>query len=109
MVQFNFTYDPSISLEQRVGFELAAMIWSTYLTDDATINLHIANSSSLGEDGQAVGGAVPILHEQNYAIYKEYAEADATSEHDESALNSLQDGNTGEQILLHVKNIEKCG
>ena len=99
MVQFNFTYDPSISLEQRVGFELAAMIWSTYLTDDVTINLHIAGSNNLGENGQAVGGAVPILHEQNYAIYQEYAAADATSEHDESALNSLQEGNTVDFLI----------
>ncbi|MFK8186094.1 MAG: NF038122 family metalloprotease [Phormidesmis sp.] len=94
MVQFNFTYDPSISLEQRVGFELASMIWSSYLTDDVTINLHIASSASLGEGGEAVGGAIPIFHEQNYGVYQEYAEADATSDTDESAVEHLQEGNT---------------
>ncbi|MEM6451826.1 MAG: NF038122 family metalloprotease [Cyanobacteria bacterium P01_D01_bin.105] len=94
MVQFNFSYDPSISLEQRVGFELAAMIWSSYLTDDVTVNLHIASSASLGQDGQAVGGAIPIFHEQNYGIYQEYVEADATSDIDADAVAQLQDGNT---------------
>ncbi|MFK8185517.1 MAG: NF038122 family metalloprotease [Phormidesmis sp.] len=94
MVQFKFTYDPSIALEQRVGFELAAMIWSSYLTDDVTVNLHIASSDSLGEDGQAIGGAIPILHAQNYGVYQEYAEADATSDVDASAIEHLQDGNT---------------
>ncbi|MEO1620017.1 MAG: NF038122 family metalloprotease, partial [Cyanobacteria bacterium J06632_3] len=94
MVQFNFTYDPSVTLEQRVGFELAAAIWGTYLTDDVTINLHIGSSDSLGENGQAVGGAIPILHEQNYGVYQEYASADASSEHDDQALESLQTGNT---------------
>ncbi|MBX2866166.1 MAG: NF038122 family metalloprotease, partial [Leptolyngbyaceae cyanobacterium MAG.088] len=104
MVQFNFTYDPSISLEQRVGFELAAMIWSSYLTDDITVNLHIASSDSLGEGGEAVGGAIPIFHEQNYGIYQEYAEADATSDTDDEAIESLQGGNTvdllvGDQVI----------
>lgn len=99
MVQFNFTYDPNVSLEQRVGFELAAMIWSSYLTDDVTVNLHIASSDSLGENGDAVGGAVPIFHEQTYGVYQEYAEADASSETDQEAIESLQDGNTVDFLI----------
>ncbi|MEM6451125.1 MAG: NF038122 family metalloprotease [Cyanobacteria bacterium P01_D01_bin.105] len=110
MVQFNFTYDPSISLEQRVGFELAGMIWSSYLEDDVEINLHIASSARLGQDGQAVGGAIPIFHEQNYGIYQEYAEEDADSDIDEEAIEHLQDGNTvdflvGEQVVDGNTNI----
>jgi len=99
MVQFNFTYDPSISLEQRVGFELAALIWSSYLTDDITVNLHIASSDSLGTDGQAVGGAIPIFHEQTYGVYQKYAEADATSATDAEALASQQEGNTVDFLI----------
>ena len=99
MVQFNFTYDPSVTLEQRVGFELAAAIWSTYLTDDVTVNLHIGSSDSLGENGQAVGGAIPILHEQNYGVYQQYASNDATSHHDDQALESLQEGNTTDFLV----------
>ena len=94
MVQFKFTYDPNISVEQRVGFELAAMIWASYLTDDITVNLHIASSDSLGENGQAVGGAIPLFHEQTYGVYQEYAQADATSDTDKEALASQQEGNT---------------
>ncbi|MBX2861926.1 MAG: NF038122 family metalloprotease, partial [Leptolyngbyaceae cyanobacterium MAG.088] len=99
MVQFNFTYDPNISLEQRVGFELAAMIWATYLTDDITVNLHIASSDSLGENGSAVGGAIPFFQEQNYGVYQEYLAADATSDSDEQALDSLQEGNTTDFLV----------
>ncbi|MEM9092399.1 MAG: NF038122 family metalloprotease, partial [Cyanobacteria bacterium P01_F01_bin.53] len=99
MVQFNFTYDPSVTLEQRVGFELAAAIWSTYLTDDVTINLHIGSSDSLGNNGDAVGGAIPILHEQNYGIYQEYASADASSDYDDQAVESLQTGNTTDFLV----------
>jgi Ca2+-binding RTX toxin-like protein len=106
MVQFNFTYDLGVSVEQRIGFELAAIIWSSYLTDDVTINLHIGSSASLGEDGNAVGGAVPIFHEQNYGIYKEYLENDITesasgdgSSVDEQAYASLQTGNTVDLMI----------
>ncbi|MEM9153079.1 MAG: NF038122 family metalloprotease, partial [Cyanobacteria bacterium P01_F01_bin.3] len=99
MVQFNFTYDPSVTLEQRVGFELAAAIWSTYLTDDVTVNLHIGAADSLGENGQAVGGAIPILHGQNYGVYQEYVSNDATSHHDDQALESLQEGNTTDFLV----------
>ncbi|KPQ31353.1 MAG: hypothetical protein HLUCCA11_23935, partial [Phormidesmis priestleyi Ana] len=99
MVQFNFTYDPNVSLEQRVGFELAALVWSSYLTDDITVNLHIASSDSLGTDGQAVGGAIPIFHEQTYGVYQEYAQADATSATDAEALASQQEGNTVDFLI----------
>ena len=61
MVQFNFTYDPNVSLEQRVGFELAALVWSSYLTDDITVNLHIASSDSLGHRWPSSGRRHPYF------------------------------------------------
>ncbi len=98
MVQFNFTYDPGISVEQRTGFELAARIWGAYLTDDITVNLHIASVDEL--EGNAIGGAVPVLYEQNYGVFTQYLENDATnSSVDQQALESLQDGNTVDVIV----------
>ena len=106
MVRFNFTYDPSVTLEQRVGFELAAAIWSTYLTDDIVVSLHIGSSDSLGDGGSAVGGAIPMFHETNYGVYQAYAGADATisggdepATVDEQALASLQTGNTTDFVI----------
>ena len=93
MAQFNFIYGPNVSLEQRIGFEMAAAIWSTFLLDDVTINLRIGANDSL-ENDQAVGGAIPIFHEQNYGVYQEYVEQDTTSVEDAEASASLQDGNT---------------
>ncbi|MEM9484760.1 MAG: NF038122 family metalloprotease [Cyanobacteria bacterium P01_F01_bin.116] len=104
MVQFNFTYDPGISVEQRTGFELAARIWGAYLTDDIAVNLHICSVDSL--EGNAIGGAVPFFHEQNYGVFNEYLENDATLSTDannpsidDQALDSLQDGNTVDVIV----------
>ncbi|MEO1592599.1 MAG: NF038122 family metalloprotease, partial [Cyanobacteria bacterium J06632_22] len=104
MVQFNFTYDPGISLEQRTGFELAARIWGAYLTDDITVNLHIVSTDSL--EGNAIGGAVPLFHEQNYGVLNEYLEQDVTPSGDpnapstdEQVANALQDGNTVDVLI----------
>ena len=98
MAQFNFTYDPNVSLEQRIGFQMAAAIWSTFLLDDVTINLHIGATDGL-DNNQAVGGAVPIFYEQHYGVYQEYVEQDATSDEDNEAVESLQDGNTVDVLI----------
>ena len=93
MVQFNLTYDLNVTLEQHLGFEMAALIWSQYLTDDTHINLHISAVDGLDND-QAVGGAVPIFHEVHYGAYQAYLASDASSEADDSVLEALQEGNT---------------
>ena len=93
MVQFNLTFDLNVTLEQRLGFEMAAQIWSQFLTDDTSLNLHISATDSLN-NGQAVGGAVPIFHEVHYGVYQAYLALDATSAEDASVLDALQDGNT---------------
>lgn len=93
-MQFNFTFNANVSLEQRVGFEMAAAIWSQLLTDDVEVNLRVGTADSLGEEGQAVGGAVPIFHQTHYGIYQAYLDQDATSDQDASVLAALQVGNT---------------
>ena len=99
MVNFNFTYDLNVSLEQRIGFEMAAAIWSSFLTDNVTINLQIGAVDTLGDNGQAVGGAIPIFHETHYGVYQEYLEQDATSEEDNQVLDALQAGNTVDVVV----------
>ncbi|NJN22481.1 MAG: hypothetical protein HC812_16515 [Leptolyngbya sp. RL_3_1] len=104
MAQFNFTYDPNVTLEQRVGLKMAAAIWSKLLKDVVSLNLRIGATSELGENGQAVGGAIPIFHDTHYGAYQAYLAADATSAEDDSVVNALQAGNTlditvnGEQV-----------
>ncbi|PSN19462.1 hypothetical protein C7271_07210, partial [filamentous cyanobacterium CCP5] len=98
MTQFNFIFDPNVSLEQRIGFEMAAAIWSQFLTDDVTINLRISGTDSL-ENDQAVGGAVPIFYEVNYGVYQAYLEQDATSAEDQAVIDHLQEGNTVDALV----------
>ena len=98
MPNFNLTYDLNVSLQQRIGFEVAAAIWSRFLTDDTTLNFHISATDSLNNN-QAVGGAVPIFHEVHYGVYKAYLEQDVSSAIDSSALDALQDGNTVDLLV----------
>ncbi|MEO1387766.1 MAG: NF038122 family metalloprotease [Cyanobacteria bacterium J06634_6] len=93
MVQFNFTYDANVSIEQRIGFQMAAAIWSSFLTDDIEVNLHIGATDGL-DNGNAVGGAIPIFHNQTYGVFGEYYEKDISSSADDQADESLQSGNT---------------
>ena len=98
MTNFNLTYDLNVTLQQRIGFEMAAAIWSRFLTDDTTLNFHISAADSLNND-QAVGGAVPIFHEVHYGVYQAYLELDETSDHDKSVLDALQEGNTVDLLV----------
>ncbi|NEQ44733.1 MAG: DNRLRE domain-containing protein [Leptolyngbya sp. SIOISBB] len=93
-MQFNFTFDANVSLEQRVGFEMAAAIFEQLLNDDVTVNLRIGATNELGENGQAVGGAIPIFHDTHYGTYQEYLAQDATTAEDQQVIDALQAGNT---------------
>jgi len=65
MVTFNFTFDPGITIQQALGFEIAGRIWSRYLSDPVTLNVHVGVSSSLPTN--VIGGALPgILANASY-------------------------------------------
>ena len=88
-VNFNFSYARGTSLEQIVGFETAAGIWSKYLTDDVTINLHVGVSSTLPD--RVVGGALPGMKAfQSYEGFYNSLHADKTSANDYTATQNLQ-------------------
>ncbi|MEM8502468.1 MAG: NF038122 family metalloprotease [Cyanobacteria bacterium P01_D01_bin.1] len=93
MVQFNLSYDQNISLEQRIAYEVAANILKSFLTDDATVDIHFVSTSDL-DGGNAVGGAVPIFHRVNYGILSAYIAQDASSYIDDQSVIHLQTGNT---------------
>lgn len=79
-MKFNFIYSPNVSIEQIQGFELAGKIWSTYLTDNVTINIAVDSQSDF--PGNAIAGAAPRLNTQGFASYRTPLEKDATSAND---------------------------
>ena len=84
MANFNFTFDSGTTLQQMLGFEIAGRIWSAYLTDNVTINIHAGVSSFLPD--RIIGGALAGLKtEQSYEQFGKALRSDAISVADQSA------------------------
>ena len=97
---FNFTYEgdgsgaSKVSQQQMVAFEMAGQIWSQYLDDDMTVNIHIDVTDDLPEN--IIGGAIPGFAAEQYSdlrsnLYNNATSTDdsiAVSNMDEAALNS---------------------
>ncbi|MGK7952731.1 MAG: NF038122 family metalloprotease [Xenococcaceae cyanobacterium] len=96
-MKINFFYSPDISLEQMIGYEMAAVIWGKLFTDNSDVNIMAQSSNTL--DANVIGGAVPEFHEQHYALFLQYFEADITSAEDQQAYDALQQGNTVDFLL----------
>jgi hypothetical protein len=89
MATFNFSYAPGTTLQQMVGFETAGRIWSAYLTDAITINLHVGVSSSMPTG--VIGGALPgVQAKQQYSTWRSRLAGDITSADDQSAFQNQQ-------------------
>ena len=100
-LKFNFTYDANVSWEQKKAFEFAGEMWSEFLDDDVTVNIHISmvNNSELPEN--TLGGAVPFFHQgTSYTDFKtnlsddiDYNQASASGNNDDqTAVNNLDTG-----------------
>ena len=77
-IQFNFTYQPGTSIEQIAATELAGSIWSSYLTNDVVVNLHIGMTDNLSSG--RLGGATPGIKKTNYDKYIEGLRKDGTAD-----------------------------
>ncbi len=92
MATFNFTFDPGTTVQQMVGFEMAGRVWSRYLSDAVTINLHAGISSSLPTN--VIGGALPGFQANRaYTTVRDRLYADATSADDTAATNGIRNYN----------------
>jgi hypothetical protein len=92
MATFNFTFDPGTTVQQMVGFEMAGRVWSRYLSDAVTINLHAGVSSSLPTN--VIGGALPGFQANRaYTTVRDRLYADATSADDTAATNGIRNYN----------------
>jgi hypothetical protein len=88
MVTFNFTYTPGTTLQQMMGFEIAGRIWSTYLKDDATINIHAGMSNDM--PSHVIGGALPgIMADQRYETWRRKMDQDKLSADDRTATSHM--------------------
>lgn len=91
MTDINFTFEPGVTLNQVLSFEMAGQIWGRYLEDDISLDIHIASTESLPD--QVLGGAIVTTHSVGVDAVEAAFRADAKSNIDQTAANSLeQDG-----------------
>ncbi|MEM7594801.1 MAG: NF038122 family metalloprotease, partial [Cyanobacteria bacterium P01_A01_bin.83] len=82
--QFEFSYAPGTTQEQILGFEMAGEIWSQYLTDNVTINIHVEMTNQLPEN--VIGGALPGMKKDvEYKKVREKMLGDISSRDDWTA------------------------
>jgi hypothetical protein len=94
MVSFNFSYDPGTTIQQMVGMELAGRIWSSYLRDPITLNIHVGVASSSSLPSRVIGGALPgFLAKTKFEDVAQQLQLEAGNLNYASALNpSTYDG-----------------
>ncbi|MEM7771897.1 MAG: NF038122 family metalloprotease [Cyanobacteria bacterium P01_E01_bin.6] len=111
MVQFNFSYQTSsdgssgVSSEQMTAFEMAGRIWSAYLNDDVTVNVHIGMSNNLPTN--VIGGALPGM-KAGYSSYEFASQlrVDRTSQDDQISTNYLSgDAIANDFIVWHQEEV----
>ncbi len=86
--QFNFSFAPGTTQQQILGFEMAGEIWSQYLTDNVTVNIHVQLTNQLPEN--VIGGALPgTKKDVKYDKLWEEMSNDITTSNDLTAFNNL--------------------
>ena len=85
---FNFSYEEGTSIDQIQAFKAAGDVWSSYLTDDVTVNLHVEITNLLPTN--VLGGALPgITDNQNYGNFENAIYGDRSSTDDYTAYNYM--------------------
>lgn len=100
-LNFNFSYAPGTTEEQMLGFEMAGKYWSSYLTDDVTVNIFVESTSMLPEN--VIGGALPGMTQyKQYQHFGKDFRKDITSNTDRKAFDSFKKNRHGSTYSLMV-------
>lgn len=87
-MQVAFSFAPGTTLQQMISFETAGRLWSSHLTDNATINIHVEPSSILPV-GVAGGALLGIQPDQAYSTWRNRLAADRKTTDDQTAHQNL--------------------
>ena len=96
-LQFDFSYAAGTSLEQMLAFETAGLMWSDYIKDDMTVNIHVEMTNALPDN--VIGGALPgMVADVNYTDFRNAYQNDMETWRDNMYFDSLslvQEGSGG--------------
>jgi len=74
-MQFNFSYAQGVSQTQMAAFEMAGKIWSSYLTDNVTINIAVDVQKDFA--GNTIAGAIARSNDYFFSTYANALKNDA--------------------------------
>jgi len=87
-MQFNFSYAQGVSQTQMAAFEMAGKIWSSYLTDDVTINIAVDFQKDFA--GNTIAGAIARTNDYWFSNYVGALKHDADLTNTDQAVVSTQ-------------------
>lgn len=100
MATFNFSYAPGTTIQQMVGMEIAGRLWSSYLNDPVTVNIHVAFRSSSSFPTNVIGGALPGMRSaQKYTDVYNALRSEAGDLSVQNALNGTYDARSFDDKL----------
>ncbi|QIR39658.1 hypothetical protein HCG51_25060 [Tolypothrix sp. PCC 7910] len=103
-VTFNFTYDPGVTYDQKTAFEFAGRYWADYLSDDATVNIHVDFVSSSKLPKRMLGGAIPaFVNNVSYNSFWNALNNDRQSEFDYTAVSNLSSSTQWQSIFQNLQ------
>ena len=98
---FNYTFTPTSTQADKDAFMAAGAIWSSFFTDDITINLNVG-TAALNPGVLAQAGSTRV--NTSYASFLTQLTADATSASDAQAVGSLIPGADFDMLLNRTSN-----
>ncbi len=90
VMQFNFSYSQGVSQTQMTAFEFAGRVWSSYLTDNVTVNIGV-DVQSVFPNANIIAGSVARTNGNPYFIFRDALRDDIKSSFDVAAINSNAD------------------
>jgi hypothetical protein len=85
-MQFNFSYAQGVSQTQIAAFEMAGKIWSSYLTDNVTINIAVDVQKDFA--GNTIAGAISRSNDYFFHSYANHLKQDAKTSNDLRAVGA---------------------
>lgn len=98
---FNYTFTPTSTQADIDAFTAAGAIWSSYFTDDVTINLNVG-TAALGAGILAQAGSTRT--NVAYGSFRDSLVADAGSAADLQAVGTLSGGSSFDMLLNRTSN-----
>ncbi|NWF59797.1 MAG: hypothetical protein HXY43_11020 [Fischerella sp.] len=100
-------YGPETTLDQMIGMELAANVWSQYLADDVNVKLFATTTNRLPKDVLGSATVEMLVPKTSYQTFLSKFNADRKSQNDSTASKNFQtigDDDDSSGLSVMVKN-----